>query len=70
MLAFILIGATLLIYLGLDGAYGAPFHLYSPSEYQAFFRLNAISASTLTIFVGLIASGLISRLGGEAQERV
>ena len=60
--AFILIGAALLIYLGLDGAYGAPVHVYTASEYQAFFRLNAMSAGTLTIFVGLIASGLISQL--------
>jgi len=60
--AFILIGAALLVYLGLDGAYGAPVHAYTASEYQAFFRLNAMSAGTLTVFVGLMASGLISQL--------
>lgn len=60
--AFILIGVALLIYLGLDGAYGAPVHAYTVSEYKAFFRLNAMSAGTLTVFVGLMASGLISQL--------
>lgn len=64
--AFTLIGVALLIYLGLDGAYGAPLHLYSASEYQAFSRLNAMSAGTLTVFVGLIASGLIGRLNGRS----
>mgnify|MGYP000347778297 CR=1 FL=1 len=64
VVAFILIGVALLVYLGLDGAYGTPFHLYTPAEYQAFFRLNAMSAGTLTIFVGLIASGLLSRPNG------
>jgi hypothetical protein len=60
--SFILIGVALLIYLGLAGAYGAPLHFYSPSEYEAFVRLNAMSAGTLAVFVGLIASGLISRV--------
>ena len=63
--AFILIGAALLAYLGLDGAYGAP-HLYTASEYQAFSRLNAISAGTLTVFAGLIAAGRLSRTNGRS----
>jgi hypothetical protein len=62
MIAFILIGAALTIYLGLSGAYGVAAHIYTPSEYQAFSRLNAMSAGTLSIFVGLIASGVISRI--------
>ena len=61
MIAFLLIGTALLIYLGLSGKYGAPAHSFTVSEYQAFFRLNAMSAGTLTVFVGLIASGLMSR---------
>lgn len=64
--AFTLIGVALLIYLGLDGAYGAPLYLYSSSEYHAFSRLNAMSVGTLTVFVGLIASGLIGRLNGRS----
>lgn len=62
LVGFILIGAALLIYLGLTGRYDAPVHIYTNFEYQAFFRLNAMSAGTLTVFVGLIASGLISKL--------
>lgn len=62
VIAFVLIGAALLAYLGLEGRYGVPMHTYTTSEYQAFFRLNSMSAGTLTVFVGLIASGLISEI--------
>ncbi|MBI1365258.1 MAG: hypothetical protein GC153_04810 [Alphaproteobacteria bacterium] len=58
----ILVGAAFLIYLGLDGAYGTPVHVYSPLENQSFFKLNAMSAATLTVFIGLLASGLISNI--------
>lgn len=61
LLALALAGLALLIYLGLGGFYGAPLHLYSPDEYRAFVRLNAMSAGTLTVFIGLIVSGLLSR---------
>jgi hypothetical protein len=61
-LAFALIGAAFLVYVGLDGVYGAPVHIYTAPEYHAFSRLNAMSAGTLCVFVGLIASGLISQI--------
>lgn len=61
LLALTLVGLALIIYLGLGGLYGSPMHLYSPAEYQAFSRLNAMSAGTLTVFVGLMISGLLSR---------
>lgn len=57
----ILIGLAMLVYLGLDGAHGSPLHLYSASEYRTFVRLNAMSAGTLTVFIGLVASGMASR---------
>jgi hypothetical protein len=60
--AFTLIGLAFLIYLEVDEGYGGPVNVYNASEYQAFFRLNALSAGTLTVFVGLVASGLISQL--------
>jgi hypothetical protein len=60
--AFALIGAALIIHLGLNGRYGAPVHIYTTAEYQAFFRLNVLSAGTLCVFVGIIASGVISRV--------
>jgi hypothetical protein len=59
--AFVLIGMAMLVYLGSGDLYGAPVHRYSASEYNAFVRLNAMSAGTLTVFVGLVASGLLSR---------
>ena len=62
LLAFALIGTALIIYLGLNGRYGAPAHMYTTAEYQAFSRLNAMSAGSLSIFVGLIASGLMSQI--------
>jgi hypothetical protein len=52
---------AMLVYLGSGDLYGAPVHRYSASEYNAFVRLNAMSAGTLTVFVGLVASGLLSR---------
>jgi hypothetical protein len=61
LLALALVGLALLIYLGLGEFTGAPLHLYSPAEYQAFVRLNAMSAGTLTVFIGLIVSGELSR---------
>lgn len=66
LLAFILIGGAILIYFGFNGAYGTPVHIYTSSEYQAFVRLNAMSAGTLSVFVGLIASGLISQIKARA----
>lgn len=56
-------GLALAIYLGLHGRYGAPVHLYAAPEYEAFANLNAISAGMLTVFVGLVLSGLLSRNG-------
>ncbi len=61
LISLALIGLALLVYLGIDGAYGTPAHLYSASEYKTFFRLNAMSTGMLTVFVGLVASGLLSR---------
>lgn len=62
VLAFILIGGAMFVYFGFNGAYGTLAHIYTNSEYRAFVRLNAMSASTLSVFVGLIASGLISQI--------
>jgi hypothetical protein len=61
LIAFVPIGLAILVYLGSGGLYGLPIHLYATSEYGAFFRLNAMSAGLLTVFVGLVASGMLSR---------
>jgi hypothetical protein len=60
--AFVLIGAAFLVYVRLAVVYCAPLHIYTASEYHAFSRLNAMSAGALCVFVGLIASGLISQI--------
>lgn len=61
VIAFPIIGIALLAYFEIDKLLPVQIHPYSASEYAAFFSLNATSASTLVIFVGLIASGLLSR---------
>ena len=61
-IAFALIALAGVIYFGLNGFYGAPVHLYTAPEYLSFSRLNAMSAATLTIFTGLVASKLLSQL--------
>lgn len=47
------------IFLAFHRHYGAPVHLYSGSEYAAFLSLNAISAGTLTVFTGYLATSAI-----------
>lgn len=47
------------VYFGLRGRYGGAFHTYSSQEYASFFTLNALSAATLTVFVGLMAANAL-----------
>ncbi len=42
----------------LHGHYGAPPHLYAEESYAALFSMNAISVGTLSIFLGIVFSGL------------
>lgn len=51
---------ALIVFMGLHGRYGSPFHLYSAEEYAGFLTLNAVSAGTLTMFVGLLLAGLLA----------
>jgi hypothetical protein len=57
--ALALIGLALAIFLGLNGDSFVPVHAYSQTEYAAFVRLNALSASALVALLGLILSGLV-----------
>jgi hypothetical protein len=50
---------ALLVHLGLHGRYGAPLGSYSADELAAMSTLNVLSAATLTVFVGLLLSGII-----------
>ncbi len=58
--ALALLALALAIFLGIDSAVFAPLHAYSQTEYAAFVRLNALSASALVTFVGLMLSGLVN----------
>jgi hypothetical protein len=45
-------------YYALHGNYGAPPYLYPDDAYASLFSMNAISVGTLTIFLGIVFSGL------------
>jgi hypothetical protein len=53
-----LAGLPVLSYLALHGSYGAPPHLYLPEAYEALWAMNAISAGMISIFLGIVFSGL------------
>jgi hypothetical protein len=53
-----LAGLPVLSYWVLHGRYGAPPYLYSPESYDALFAMNAISAGMISIFLGIVFSGL------------
>ena len=45
-------------YILLHGHYGRPLHLYPDDAYAALFSMNAVSVGTLSIFLGIVFSGL------------
>jgi hypothetical protein len=55
-----LAGFPVLSYWVLHGSYGAPLYLYSPQSYDALFAMNAISAGMISIFLGIVFSGLFA----------
>jgi hypothetical protein len=57
--AFALLALALAIFLGIDSPVLEPLHTYSQTEYAAFVRLNALSASALVALLGLMLSGLV-----------
>ena len=59
IVALALLALALAIFLGLDSLGSVPIHTYSKAEYAAFVRLNALSASALVTFLGLMLSGLV-----------
>jgi hypothetical protein len=58
--AFALLALALTVFLGIDSTVLAPLHIYSQTEYAAFVRLNALSASALVTVLGLMLSGLVN----------
>lgn len=61
LIALALVALALGAYL-LRGHYGAPAHVYSTEEYEALFKLNALSVATLTVFIGLLVAGRMAEL--------
>ena len=59
ILSVALLALALAIFLGIDTYPFVPVHTYAPTEYAAFVRLNALSASALVTFLGLMLSGLV-----------
>ncbi len=62
MTGLFLVGLSLLTYWVLHGNYGEPLADYAAAEYSSMVALNAISAATLTVFVGLLMSSSFARL--------
>jgi hypothetical protein len=58
---FPLIGLGAAIFLGFHGFFRAGPPEYSAAQYADFARLNAASAGTLTVFIGLILAGVLNR---------
>jgi len=67
IVGFCIIGLSMLIYVALHGNYGTPLAAYDSAEYGSIVALNALSAATLTVFVGLAISSAYARL--EAAKR-
>jgi hypothetical protein len=59
IVALALLALSLGIFLGIDQYSSTPVHTYSPTEYAAFVHLNALSASAVVVFLGLMLSGLV-----------
>ena len=57
-LMLVVAGLPLAAYYFLHGHYGAPPHLYAEEAYAALFSMNAVSVGTLSIFLGIVFSGL------------
>jgi len=57
-LMLVVAGLPLAAYYFLHGHYGAPPHLYAAEAYAALFSMNAVSVGTLSIFLGIVFSGL------------
>jgi len=54
-----LTAAALAIFIVIEGQAFEPVHIYSPAEYAAFVRLNALSAGALVALIGLLLSAVV-----------
>jgi hypothetical protein len=60
LLMLALAGLPVAAFWLLHGRYGAPPHVYSPEQYAALFSMNAVSAGTISIFIGIVFSSLFA----------
>lgn len=60
LIAYALAAIGFGVYFFMGDAYGAPFHTYTAEQYEAFARLNTMSALTLSGVVALIFSNLLA----------
>ena len=58
LLMLLLAALPLGAYILLHGHFGPPPHIYQDEAYAALFSMNAISVGTLSIFLGIVFSGL------------
>ena len=58
-----LLGLCLAAFLGLQGHYGMPPHLFDEMGYRGLMRMNAFGVAGLTGFMGLVFSGMVGRPG-------
>lgn len=60
LLMLALAGLPVAVYFFLHGRYGAPPHIYRADEYAGLLSMNAISAGMISIFIGIVFSGLFA----------
>ena len=55
-----LVAISVIAFFMMTGQYGVPLGRFSPEEYQSMVSLNGVSAGTITIFIGILVSGIIA----------
>jgi hypothetical protein len=69
LLMLALAGLPVVAYLVLHGRYSTPPHLYSAEAYSALFSMNAFSAAMISIFIGIVFSGLYEKRDTKAKSQ-
>jgi hypothetical protein len=68
-LMLVLAALPLGAYVGLHGHYGIPPYRYADDGYRALLSMNAISVGTLSIFLGIVFSGVAATRSLEPDRR-
>lgn len=67
MVGLPIVGLAFLSFLVLHGRYGIPVVAYGALEYEALMRLNAVSASALTVLTAIVFSNMLAKAEGSAE---